>query len=59
MVVVYLHFKMQNAIKAEDQAKVIEKILGNKSRECRPQGKLSPCDRTDILGIINSSGCGI
>ena len=59
VVVVYLHFKMQNAIKAEDQAKVIEKILGNKSRECRPQGKLSPCDRIDILGIINSSGCGI
>ena len=30
VVVVYLHFKIQNEIKAADQAKVIEKILGNK-----------------------------
>ena len=53
VVVVYLHFKIQNEIKAEDQAKVIEKILENKSREYRQHGKLSPCDRTDVLGIIN------
>ena len=53
IVVVVLHFKIQNEIKAEDQAKVIEKILENKSREYRQHGKLSPCDRTDVLGIIN------
>ena len=53
VVVVYLHFKVQNEIKAADQAKVIEKILENKSREYRQYGKLSPRDRTDILGIIN------
>ena len=53
VVAVYLHFKVQNEIKAADQAKVIEKILENKPREYRQHGKLSPCDRTDILGIIN------
>jgi len=53
VVAVYLHFEIQNEIKAEDQAQIIEKILENQSKECRPHGHLRPCGRTDILGILN------
>ena len=53
VVAVCAHFKVQNELMADEQAKAIEKLLGNKTRNCNPYGKLCPCHRTDIIGIIN------
>ena len=53
VVAVYAHFKVQNELMTDQQAKAIEKLLENKTGNCNPHGKLRPCHRTDIIGIIN------
>ena len=53
VVAVYAHFKVQNELMADEQAKAIKTLLANQSGNCYPHGKLWPCHRTDIIGIIN------
>ena len=53
VVAVYAHFKVQNELMADEQAKAIETLLANQSGNCNPHGKLCPCPRKDIIGIIN------
>ena len=53
VVAIYAHFKVQNELMADEQAKAIEKLLAYNTGNCNPHGKLRPCHRTDIMGIIN------
>ena len=53
VVAIYAHFKVQNELLADEQAKAIEKLLAYNTGNCNPHENLRPCHRTDIMGIIN------